>query len=135
MLKIYWVNIKGEEDTSPYMQGIIRNFDTAFTIIKQVVSEVNFNYILFKMPTRMVDLVFSLFYRIKKMDESGAQKLTVDLKALKKLFSSVYPSKGGDVDINVTILNNILTKDFNRIDMRLMCLSSVNSEIGNVLFS
>ena len=66
------------------------------------------------------------------MDETGAQKLIVDLRALKKMFSNVYPSKGSEIDINVTILNNILTKDFNRIEMRLMCISSVNSEIGKV---
>lgn len=85
------------------------------------------------MPSRLIDLIFYLLYKIKRMDESGAQKLTVDLKALKKLFSSVYPNKGGEVDINVTILNNILTKDFNRIEMRLMCISSLNSEIGKVI--
>jgi hypothetical protein len=133
MVKLNWVNIRGEEDTSAYMQGIIRIFDNSFNIIKQIISEVNFNYIVFKMPSRIIDLIFSLFYKIKRMDESGAQKLTVDLKALKKLFSSVYPNKGGEVDINVTILTNILTKDFNRIEMRLMCVSSVNSEIGKVL--
>lgn len=132
MLKLNWVNIKGEEDTSSYMQNIIRLFDSTFNLVNKIVSDVNFNYVIFKMPTKIIDLIFGLLYKIKKMDETGAQKLTVDLKALKKLFTSVYPSNGKEVDINVTILNNILTKDFNRIDMRLMCISTVNSEIGKV---
>ena len=132
MLKLNWVNIKGEEDTSNYMQANIKLFDNTFNVLNKIVTDVNFNYIIFKMPTKIIDLILGLFYKIKKMDETGAQKLIVDLRALKKMFSNVYPSKGSEIDINVTILNNILTKDFNRIEMRLMCISSVNSEIGKV---
>ena len=81
ILKINWANIKGEEDTSPHMQNIIKIFDISFNIINKIVSDINFNYIIFKIPTKLVDLIFALFYKIKKMDETGAQKMTVDLKA------------------------------------------------------
>ena len=93
-------NIKGEEDTSPYMQSSIKTLDNTFHYLNSIINESNYNRIIFKIPSKIMELIFSLFYKIKKMDDSGAQKMTIDLKALRKSISLNYALGKSENEMN-----------------------------------
>jgi hypothetical protein len=91
ILKQTWININNTTDLSQFVLLINKSFENTFLIIKEILSDDIF-HILNSLPKIITEAFFINFYKIKKIDESGAQKLLMDIYELKSMILKIYSS-------------------------------------------
>lgn len=89
-----WVEIEAS-NVSSYVTKIRERFTNFFKIAKDILYE-NFSiHLLNLLPKIITDSFLNFFYRIKKIDESGAQQLLMDIFDLKSLVIELYKDLTG----------------------------------------
>jgi hypothetical protein len=131
-------------DISQFVIAISKSFENNFYVIKDILQEEFIFHFLNIIPKLITDGFIVHLYKIKKIDEAGAQKLLTDVYELKGMILKIYnmvskANSGGGVatsipkenDTRLTCLNMIMKKEFGKIESRLKCLGSNVMEIGN----
>jgi len=110
-----------------------KQIEYIFAAVKESLNEIHLNHLVCTIPSKISESFIANFYKIKKIDESGAQKLWTDLFELKSLLTKILAGEKSTEDsiFNKTF-NIVIKNNFNQIESRLKCLSSNVEEIGNV---
>lgn len=108
--KTYWVNLPEDLDNSLYVNSLAKEIESVFNNIKDIIAE-NFCYhILNSLPKIVTECFLMNLYKIKKIDESGAEKMLIHVFLIKqnilKLYSNINASHGnksvaGENDFNL----------------------------------
>ena len=82
-------------------------------------------------PKIILENLMSYIYKVKKIDENGAQQLLTDIGELKNNILNLYfivikqdPGQSKENDSRYICLNMIIKKEFSKIESRLKCLGS-----------
>jgi len=140
MTKLTWTFSGLSPDIGQFVINIQKNSENMFLVIKDILQEGFLYHILNSIP----DLIYKKFlenlYKIKKIDESGAQKLLIDVYEMKGMITKLYSLISGiplsniankENDFNFVCLNMAIKKEFGKIESRLKCLGSSVNEMGN----
>ena len=140
MSKLTWTYPGLSNDVGQFVINIHKNFENNFMVIKDILQEGFLYHILNSVP----DLIYKKFlenlYKIKKIDEAGAQKLLIDVYFLKEMITKLYSLVSGipltnisnkENDFNFVCLNMAIKKEYGKIESRLKCLGSTVNEMGN----
>jgi len=140
MSKLTWTIAGLSNDVGQFVINIHKNFENNFMVIKDILQEGFLYHILNSVP----DLIYKKFlenlYKIKKIDEAGAQKLLIDVYFLKEMITKLYSLVSGipltnisnkENDFNFVCLNMAIKKEYGKIESRLKCLGSTVNEMGN----
>lgn len=140
-LKQNWVvgnNMNNPSEVSSFVVKISKSIESNFLIVKDILQEVFVCHFLNIIPKLVTDTLLNCLYRLKKIDEAGAQKLLTDVFELKAMILNIYhivvkpvPGQNKEIDSRYNCLNMISRKEFGKIECRLKCLGSVVDEIGN----
>jgi hypothetical protein len=145
MLKMTWTSSKASDaalnsdNVSNFVLIVIKNFENVFIIVKEILQENFVFHILNSIPKLITEAFLSNLYKIKKIDEAGAQKLLMDIYELKGMILKIYNTVNGgnqqmtsrDNDFNLMCLNQAMKKEFSKIESRLKCIGSNLNEMGN----
>ena len=89
-------------------------------------------------PKIISESLITYLYRIKKIDEFGAQEIYTNIGELKNIILNLYyivvkpvPGQNKENDSRYNCLNMILKKEMSRVENRLKTLGSNVSEFGN----
>ena len=129
-----WTDLGDYEDISSFVVSVSKQIEYIFGAVKESLNEIHLNHLICTIPSKVSEAFISYFYKIKKIDESGAQKLWTDLFELKSLLTKILssPEKSSEDSIFNKTFNIVIKNNFNQIESRLKCLSSNVEEIGNV---
>ena len=157
LTKSTWVNLGENNDTSAYVNSLGKMVESVFNNIKDIIAE-NFCYhILNSLPKILTESFLMNLYKIKKIDESGAEKMLIDVFLIKqnvlKLYNYINAAHGnktttGENDFNLIwyskdffqyflfiylffSLNQAMKKEFSKIESRLKCLGSKVNQMGD----
>ena len=121
-----------------YGKEIYKSIEKYFMLIKDILQEEFLCHFLNVIPKILTEDIQSFLYKIKKIDQAGAEKLLFDIYELKEMIKKIYnlvvksvPGQNKDNDSRYTCLNMIIGKEFGKIESRLKCLGSSIKEIGN----
>jgi hypothetical protein len=89
IIKQNWVNPSNTNDLSQFVLLINKSYENTFLIVKDILADDIF-HILNSLPKIITETFFLNFYKIKKIDESGAQKLLMDTYELKSMILKIY---------------------------------------------
>jgi len=139
IVKKNWVFGSGSgHDTNAFVIGISKILNEEFTFIKNILQEEFLCHYLNVVPKIISDQFIVYLYRIKKIDESGAQEIYTNIGELKNIILNLYflvvklaPGQSKDNDSRYNCLNMILKKEMSRVENRLKTLGSNVSEFGN----
>ena len=108
LMKGNWVNVAEDCDSSPYVHALGRAVEGVFIVIKDIIAE-NFCYhILNSLPRIITECFLLSLYKLKKIDESGAEKLLMEIYEIKAKINEIYKK------VNLTNGNKSLSEnDFN----------------------
>ncbi len=110
LTKSNWVNVGEDFDFSPYVNSLSKMIDNVFTNIKDIIAE-NFCYhILNSMPKIITESFLQNLFKLKKIDESGAEKLLMDIYEIRANLLRIYNRINGNNGVKSTSEN-----DFNLI--------------------
>ncbi len=111
LTKSTWVNISDDSDSSPYVNTLTKLVDNVFNTIKDIMAE-NFCYhILNSLPKILTETFIANLYKIKKIDESGAEKMLIDVFLIKQNIIQIYNRVNSSNGNKTTLGEN----DFNLI--------------------
>jgi vacuolar protein sorting-associated protein 53 len=141
MSKMTWTSLGDSNNISSFVLNINKNLDGIFTIIKEILQDNLVYHILNSMPSLITNKFLENLYKVKKIDEGGAQKLMMDIYELKGMISKIYTKVSGvsgvgvsqskENDFNLMCLNQAMKKEFGKVESRLKCLGSLTMEMGN----
>lgn len=90
LMKGNWVNVAEDCDSSPYVHALGRAVEGVFNVIKDIIAE-NFCYhILNSLPRIITECFLLSLYKLKKIDESGAEKLLMEIYEIKAKINEIY---------------------------------------------
>ena len=138
-LKKNWVLGNNENiEANSYVFSISKVLEKTFILIKDILQEEFICHFLNIIPKIILENLMSYIYKVKKIDENGAQQLLTDIGELKNNILNLYfivikqdPGQSKENDSRYICLNMIIKKEFSKIESRLKCLGSVVMEIGN----
>jgi len=108
--KFSWVNLAEDLDNSLYVNSLAKQIESVFNIIKDIIAENFCFHILNSLPKIVTECFLMNLYKIKKIDESGAEKMLIHVFLIKqnvlKLYNNVNASHGnksvtGENDFNM----------------------------------
>jgi hypothetical protein len=99
MIKQTWVNANNTNDLSQFVLLINKSYENTFLIVKEILADDIF-HILNSLPKIITETFMVHFYKIKKIDESGAQKLLMDIYELKSMILKIYSVVNASNKIN-----------------------------------
>lgn len=110
LTKSTWVNLGDDNDTSAFVNLLGKQVEVVFSNIKDIIAE-NFCYhILNSLPKILTECFLMNLYKVKKIDESGAEKMLIDVFLIKqnvlKLYNYINAANGnksmaGENDFNL----------------------------------
>lgn len=140
-LKMNWVagnSMNNAVEVSSFIIKISKAIESNFLIVKDILQEVFICHFLNIIPKLVTETMIMYLYKLKKIDEAGAQKLLADVYELKAMILNIYylvvkpvPGQNKEIDSRYNCLNMISRKEFGKIESRLKCLGSIVGEIGN----
>ena len=139
IIKKNWVlGTSGGKDTNAFVNGISKILNDEFNFIKNILQEEFLCHYLNVVPKIISELLIIYLYKIKKIDESGAQEIYTNIGELKNIILNLYyivvkpvPGQNKENDSRYNCLNMILKKEMSRVENRLKTLGSNVSEFGN----
>ena len=139
IIKKNWVlGTSGGKDTNAFVNGISKILNDEFNFIKNILQEEFLCHYLNVVPKIISELLINYLYKIKKIDESGAQEIYTNIGELKNIILNLYyivvkpvPGQNKENDSRYNCLNMILKKEMSRVENRLKTLGSNVSEFGN----
>jgi hypothetical protein len=154
MSKVTWTSLGNNFDSnniSSFVLNINKSLESIFSIIKEILQDNLVYHILNSMPSLITVKFLENLYKVKKIDEGGAQKLLMDVYELKGMISKIYGKVSGanltsginnskeqkelkdlkENDFNFMCLNQAMKKEFGKVESRLKCLGSLTMEMGN----
>jgi hypothetical protein len=108
--KFSWVNLAEDLDNSLYVNSLAKQTESVFNNIKDIIAENFCFHILNSLPKIVTECFLMNLYKIKKIDESGAEKMLIHVFLIKqnvlKLYNNVNASHGnksvtGENDFNL----------------------------------
>ncbi len=98
LTKSTWVSLAEDTDTSAYVNSLGKQIESVFNNINDIIAE-NFCYhILNSMPKILTECFLINLYKIKRIDESGAEKMLIDVFLIKqnvlKLYNNINAANG-----------------------------------------
>ena len=140
MTKLTWTFSGLSPDIGQFVINIQKNSENMFLVIKDILQEGFLYHILNSIPDIIYKKFLENLYKIKKIDEAGAQKLLIDVYEMKGMITKLYSLISGiplssiankENDFNYVCLNMAIKKEFGKIESRLKCLGSSVNEMGN----
>ena len=139
IIKKNWVlGTSGGKDTNAFVIGISKILNDEFNFIKNILQEEFLCHYLNVVPKIISELLIIYLYKIKKIDESGAQEIYTNIGELKNIILNLYyvvvkpvPGQNKENDSRYNCLNMILKKEMSRVENRLKTLGSNVTEFGN----
>ena len=139
IIKKNWVlGTSGGKDTNAFVSGISKILNDEFNCIKNILQEEFLCHYLNVVPKIISELLIIYLYKIKKIDESGAQEIYTNIGELKNIILNLYyivvkpvPGQNKENDSRYNCLNMILKKEMSRVENRLKTLGSNVTEFGN----
>ena len=139
IVKKNWVLGNGQgKDTNAFVVGISKILNEEFNLIKNILQEEFLCHYLNVVPKIISESLINYLYRIKKIDEFGAQEIYTNIGELKNIILNLYyivvkpvPGQNKENDSRYNCLNMILKKEMSRVENRLKTLGSNVSEFGN----
>ena len=139
IIKKNWVlGTSGGKDTNAFVNGISKILNDEFNFIKNILQEEFLCHYLNVVPKIISELLIIYLYKIKKIDESGAQEIYTNIGELKNIILNLYyivvkpvPGQNKENDSRYNCLNMILKKEMSRVENRLKTLGSNVTEFGN----
>ena len=139
IIKRNWVlGTSGGKDTNAFVIGISKILNDEFNFIKNILQEEFLCHYLNVVPKIISELLINYLYKIKKIDESGAQEIYTNIGELKNIILNLYyivvkpvPGQNKENDSRYNCLNMILKKEMSRVENRLKTLGSNVTEFGN----
>jgi len=139
IIKKNWVlGTSGGKDTNAFVIGISKILNDEFNFIKNILQEEFLCHYLNVVPKIISELLINYLYKIKKIDESGAQEIYTNIGELKNIILNLYyivvkpvPGQNKENDSRYNCLNMILKKEMSRVENRLKTLGSNVTEFGN----
>jgi hypothetical protein len=139
IIKKNWVlGTSGGKDTNAFVNGISKILNYEFNFIKNILQEEFLCHYLNVVPKIISELLINYLYKIKKIDESGAQEIYTNIGELKNIILNLYyivvkpvPGQNKENDSRYNCLNMILKKEMSRVENRLKTLGSNVTEFGN----
>lgn len=111
LVKGIWTNVK-EDDFSPYLNNLGKQIAVIFDNITDIIAE-NFCYhILNSLPKIITESFLMNFFKIKKVDESGSEKMLMDMYEIREIVVKIYNKVNSSHGNNKGISNE---NDFNWI--------------------
>jgi hypothetical protein len=125
-------------DTNAFVIGISKILNDEFNLIKNILQEEFLCHYLNVVPKIISESLIFYLYKIKKIDEVGAQEIYTNIGELKNIILNLYyvvvkpvPGQNKENDSRYNCLNMILKKEMSRVENRLKTLGSIVAEFGN----
>jgi hypothetical protein len=125
-------------DTNAFVLGISKILNDEFQFIKNILQEEFLCHYLNVVPKIISESLIVYLYKIKKIDEVGAQEIYTNIGELKNIILNLYyvvvkpvPGQKKENDSRYNCLNMILKKELSRVENRLKTLGSIVAEFGN----
>ena len=139
IIKKNWVLANSNaRDTNAFVVGISKILNDEFNFIKNILQEEFLCHYLNVVPKIISESLIVYLYRIKKIDEVGAQEIYTNIGELKNIILNLYyvvvkpvPGQNKENDSRYNCLNMILKKEMSRVENRLKTLGSIVAEFGN----
>ena len=139
IVKKNWVLANSNaRDTNVFVVGISKILNEEFNLIKNILQEEFLCHYLNVVPKIISESLIVYLYRIKKIDEVGAQEIYTNIGELKNIILNLYyvvvkpvPGQNKENDSRYNCLNMILKKEMSRVENRLKTLGSIVAEFGN----
>jgi len=139
IVKKNWVLANSNaRDTNAFVVGISKILNEEFNLIKNILQEEFLCHYLNVVPKIISESLIVYLYRIKKIDEVGAQEIYTNIGELKNIILNLYyvvvkpvPGQNKENDSRYNCLNMILKKEMSRVENRLKTLGSIVAEFGN----
>jgi len=139
IVKKNWVLANSNaRDTNAFVVGISKILNEEFNLIKNILQEEFLCHYLNVVPKIISESLIVYLYRIKKIDEVGAQEIYTNIGELKSIILNLYyvvvkpvPGQNKENDSRYNCLNMILKKEMSRVENRLKTLGSIVAEFGN----
>ena len=91
IIKKNWVlGTSGGKDTNAFVNGISKILNDEFNFIKNILQEEFLCHYLNVVPKIISELLINYLYKIKKIDESGAQEIYTNIGELKNIILNLY---------------------------------------------
>lgn len=122
------------EGLSTYVSQVKSAFSSIITTSNTILNEYFIVHIINMLPKILSESFLTSFYKIKKINEIGAQKLLMEVFELKSFIIETFKevSKYNENDFNTICLNKLIKSEIElKIETRLKCISSITSEVGN----
>ena len=139
IVKKNWVLANSSShDTNSFVNGISKILNDEFNLIKNILQEEFLCHYLNVVPKIISESLITYIYKIKKIDEVGAQEIYSNIGELKNIILNLYyvvvkpvPGQNKENDSRYNCLNMILKKEMSRVENRLKTLGSIVAEFGN----
>lgn len=90
ILKMALVNLDDSGFLTGYVSQLGDSYRSFFNVVKNILSENFCFHILNSLPKIVTDSFFGVFYKVKRVDDSGAEKLLMDICELKTIILNLY---------------------------------------------
>lgn len=142
LIKANWVLRNAHESSfegaSPFVLAINKSIESNFVLVQDILQEEFLCHFLNIIPKLLTEALINSIYKVKRIDESGGQKLQTDAYELRDMILKIYslvvkipPSQTKENDSRYNCLKMIIKKEFDKLEGRLICLGSRVMEIGN----
>ena len=139
IVKKNWVLANSSShDTNSFVNGISKILNDEFNLIKNILQEEFLCHYLNVVPKIISESLITYIYKIKKIDEVGAQEIYSNIGELKNIILNLYyvvvkpvPGQNKENDSRYNCLNMILKKEMSRVENRLKTVGSIVAEFGN----
>ena len=136
--KNWMLSNSGSHDSNSFVVSISKNLNEEFQFIKNILQEEFLCHYLNVVPKIISQALITYLYKIKKINELGAQEILTNIGELKNIILNLYyivvkpvPGQNKENDSRYNCLNMILKKELSRVENRLKTLASIVSEFGN----
>ena len=136
--KNWLLAVNNTSDTNAFVVGISKILNDEFGRIKNILQEEFLCHYLNVVPKIISDSLIVYLYKIKKIDEIGAQEIYTNIGELKNIILNLYfivvkpvPGQNKENDSRYNCLNMILKKEMSKVENRLKTLGSIVAEFGN----
>ena len=136
--KNWLLAVNNTSDTNAFVVGISKILNEEFGRIKNILQEEFLCHYLNIVPKIISDSLIVYLYKIKKIDEIGAQEIYTNIGELKNIILNLYfvvvkpvPGQNKENDSRYNCLNMILKKEMSKVENRLKTLGSIVAEFGN----
>ena len=133
-----WASDTLSTEISSFVIKIYKTIENYFINMKDILQEAFICHFLNTIPQLVVQILLMYLYKVKKINENGAQKMLMDITELKEMIINIYvvvvtlpEGQSKENDSGFVCLKMFVKKEFDKIENRLKCLGSVEEEIGN----